>query len=153
VISLFLLVQAATAPAPIPVITPRDPSVARELAAPIPARAKAVVDHVDAIWKGDLEGSLAFLADDVAISVSDGTKTIKSFPPGKVAAEAMYRSMTRNGQLGASAMGCTPEPSDIRCTLVFGKGADTRYFTMRYSADGGPITRILSWENHRKAAK
>ena len=148
---LFLL-QAAPAAEAIPVVTPRYPIAARELTAPVPASAKAVVDHVDAIWKGDVKRSLAFLADDVAISVSDGTKTIKSFPPGKVVAEAMYLSMTGNGQLGASAMGCTPELRYIRCTLVFGKGADTRYFTMRYSADGGPISQILSWENHRKVA-
>jgi hypothetical protein len=152
VIGLLFLLQAAPATGAIPVITPGVPSAARELTSPIPASAKAVVDHVDAIWKGDVKGALAFVADDVVVSVSDGTKTIKSFPPGKAVAEAMYLSMTRNGELGAAAMGCTPEPIYVRCTLGFGKGADTRYFTMRYSADGGPITQILSWEDHRKVA-
>jgi hypothetical protein len=148
VIALSILILAA-APPPPPMVHTEPFAGPAMPSGVIPARAKAVADHVDAIYKGDIEGSLRFVADDVDNSVSNLSGTLH-FPPGKTVTHAMYLSMTRHGKLGVSNMGCAPEGEAVRCELIFGTGAKSRHFTMRYFADGGPITRILSWENHGK---
>jgi hypothetical protein len=150
VIGLLLALQAA-APPPI-VILPAQPMQSQERRMPsgvIPAGAKAVVDHLDALYRGDIEGSLAFVADNVQNTISDGSSNVH-FPSGKTVTQAMYLSMTRKGKLAVSNMGCAPEGEAVRCDILFGTGKATRDFTVRYFADNGPITRILSWENHKK---
>jgi hypothetical protein len=117
------------------------------VSAPIPASAKAVVDHVDALYRGDIEGALAFVADDVENSVSD-LKSNLHFPPGKVVTRAMYASITKQGKLALSWFSCAPEAEAIRCDMNFGTGKVERHFVMRYFASNGPITRIYSWEDH-----
>jgi hypothetical protein len=147
VIALSLLFQAAVA-TPMPVIVGPEPQSAMPSGV-IPAHAKAVADHVGAILKGDIEGSLRFVADDVQNSVSDLSSNIR-FPAGKAVTHAMYLSMTRKGKLAVSNMGCAPEGEAVRCEFILGSGRKSRHFTMRYFAHGGPITRVLSWENHKE---
>jgi hypothetical protein len=146
VIALALLLHALETPPPIARIPAPGPIMP---SGTIPARSKAVADHVGAIFKGDIEGSLRFVADDVENSVSDLQSNIH-FPAGKTFTHAMYLSMTKKGKLGVSNMGCAPEGEAVRCEFIFGTGPKSRHFTMRYYADGGPITRILSWENHKE---
>jgi hypothetical protein len=146
VIVLSILLQATPPP---PIVRADPPGLGMAVAtAPIPARAKAVVDHLDALYKGDIEGSLRFVADDVENIVSNLSSNLH-FPNGKTVTHAMYLSMTRKGKLPVSAMTCAPEGEAVRCELVFGTGPKARDFIMRYFADGGPISRILSWENHK----
>jgi hypothetical protein len=147
VIAPAILLLLAVSPAP-PLVRVQPQAGPVMPSGTIPARARAVADHVEAIYKGDLEGSLRFVADNVENSVSNLSSNLH-FPPGKTVTRAMYLSMTRKGKLGVSNMGCAPEGDAVRCEFILGTGADSRHFTMRYFADGGPITRILSWENHK----
>jgi len=112
----------------------------------LPASAKAVVEHVDALYRGDVDGALAFVAEDVENSVSDLRSNVH-FPAGKVVARAMYASITKKGSLPLSWFDCAPEAQAVRCEMKFGAGKRERHFTMRYFASNGPITRIYSWEN------
>ncbi|BDD65460.1 hypothetical protein Sj15T_04810 [Sphingobium sp. TA15] len=118
----------------------------------VPASAKAVVDHIDALYKGDMDRALSFVSKNVENSVSD-LKSNLHFPSGPMVTKAMYLSMTRKGTLSLSSFDCKPEDVAVRCDMIFGAGKKSRNYTMRYWADGGPITRVYSWENHDREAK
>ena len=118
----------------------------------IPASAKAVVDHVNALYKGDIPAALQFVSDTVENSVSDGKSNIH-FPAGKVIATGMYAAITRKGKLSLTWFDCRPEDNAVRCEMLFGTGKAQRNFTMHYFAFDGPITRIYSWENHGQATR
>ena len=133
-----------------PVITSRPPMAVGEHAPPIPESGRAVVGHVDALYRGDIDTALNFVSADVENVVSD-TKSFMHFPKGKAVTKAMYLSITRKGELSLTHFDCKPESTAVRCDMMFGSGEKLRRFTLRYFADrNGPISRIYSWEIHSK---
>ena len=122
------------------------------LAEVLPASDKAVVDHIDALYRGDLDGALAFVADDVENTVTNLVQTTR-LPRGRVIAKAAYLAATNRGKLTLSHFDCKMEGVAVRCDLLFGTDGEQRKFVMRYWADSGPITRIYSWEDHEERSK
>ncbi len=142
----------ATVPIPLPFITPAAPGPPAPTLPPpetLPSSVLAVVGHIGALYGGRLEAAMQYLGEGVEVAVSDGTRTELELPPGRAAAHAMYLSMTNRGELALENFSCRPDGPLALCEVIFSRqGAQRRHFTVRFAAQGGPITRILSWEHH-----
>jgi hypothetical protein len=141
------LAQPAKAPPPPMIPVPAAPAPALPRGEALPAGYEAVAEFMTALVAGDGERAAGFLAEDVSIQVSNLERTLHTIT-GRLPARAMHASMTNRGSLGVEGFSCRPEAQRVRCDVLFANARTRRHFTLRFEAAGGPITRLLSWENH-----